>query len=678
MPPKGPNTEELRRRLDDLTTSWMVDQSRPAPETLRELSAALAAAREQAEAAGMPEAATLAASLSGAVSVAADDTSSDLTRLNEALSKGLDDLEKVMAPSSTAAPEEAARAVPAPASNPIAHDPELLNDVILESTEHLASIENELLNLERDSTNHEAIHTIFRSFHTIKGLAGFLELAEIQQVAHHVESLLDEARNGRLRITSGVADVILAGKDYLERAFRQLATAANGGTRQPFADHRPLIEQICKAGAAACDAPAAEERAAPQPEAMAQPETAGPDADAIVATAAQTGRNESRTVKVDTAKLDYMVEMIGELVIAQSQVQHDPHLSTIESPRLHRNVAQLARTTAELQRIGLAMRMVPVGHLFRRMIRLVRDLSRRAGKQAEIEIIGEDTQLDRTIVEELGDPLVHMIRNSVDHGLEKAEDRIACGKEAAGRVRLRASHQAGHILIEISDDGRGIDREKVLAKARTKGLVGEGAHIPDNEILNLIFEPGFSTAERVTDVSGRGVGMDVVRKQVQKLRGRIEIQSTPGKGTTFLLKLPLTLAIIDGLVIGVGRERYIVPLFAVRETFRPKPEMISTVCGRGEVALIRGQLLPVARLYRRFGVKPRTEDPCDAVFIVAENRGRFVCLMVDEFIGKQEVVLKSLGETLKNIPGVAGGAILGDGRVGLVLDLDGICDRVHE
>jgi len=309
------------------------------------------------------------------------------------------------------------------------------------------------------------------------------------------------------------------------------------------------------------------------------------------------------------------------------------------------------------------------------MIRLVRDLARKAGKQAEVEIFGEETELDRNIVEELSDPLVHMLRNSLDHGIETPQERLAHGKSRAGRVRMRASHQAGHILIEISDDGRGIDRQKVLARARERGLLPEGAHPPDNEVFNLIFEPGFSTAERVTDISGRGVGMDVVRKHVQKLRGRIETQSVAGQGTTFLLKLPLTLAIIDGLVIGVGSERYIVPLFAVRETFRPKPEMLSTVCGRGEMVLIRERLLPVARLYQRFGVKPRTEDPSNGVLIVAEIGGRLFCLMVDDLIGKQEVVVKTLGESLKNIPGVAGGAILGDGRVGLVLDLDGIYEQ---
>jgi two-component system chemotaxis sensor kinase CheA len=226
----------------------------------------------------------------------------------------------------------------------------------------------------------------------------------------------------------------------------------------------------------------------------------------------------------------------------------------------------------------------------------------------------------------------------------------------------------------VSDDGRGIDRQRVLAKARERGLVSDGSQLSDSEVFNLIFEPGFSTAEKVTDISGRGVGMDVVRKQIQKLRGRIEIHSRLGQGTTFLLKLPLTLAIVDGLVIAVGRERYIVPLFGVRETFRPTHEMLSTVLGRGEVALVRQELLPVVRLYERFGVEPRTRDPAQAVFIVAESGNRVYCLMVDDFIGKQEVVVRNLGETLKSIPGVAGGAILGDGRVGLVLDLDGVSE----
>ena len=238
-------------------------------------------------------------------------------------------------------------------------------------------------------------------------------------------------------------------------------------------------------------------------------------------------------------------------------------------------------------------------------------------------------------------------------------------------MRLAAYHQGGRVIIEVTDDGRGLDREKILRKAREKGLIDTEPHT-DAEVFNLIFEPGFSTAAQVTDVSGRGVGMDVVRKHVQKLRGRIEVTSERGKGSTFLLKLPLTLAIIEGLIVGVGPYRYIVPIYTVRELFRPTPDMMSTVRGTQEMALVHERLLPVVKLHERFNVRPRFEDPCEAVMVVTENDGRMFCLMVDEVIGKQEVVIKSLGEKLKNIRGVAGATILGDGRVGLILDVNGI------
>jgi two-component system, chemotaxis family, sensor kinase CheA len=265
-----------------------------------------------------------------------------------------------------------------------------------------------------------------------------------------------------------------------------------------------------------------------------------------------------------------------------------------------------------------------------------------------------------------------MVRNAVDHGIETADERVARGKSPNAKVLLKAGHQAGHILIQISDDGRGLDCEKILRKAREKGLIEPEATLTETEIFNLIFQPGFSTAEKITDVSGRGVGMDVVRKHVQKLRGRIEVRSTLGQGTTFLMKLPLTLAIIDGLVVAVGSQRYIVPIFAVREMLKPAEDAISTVRGREEMAMVRGALLPVIRLHRRFGVEPRFRNPWESLLIVSENGGKQFCLMVDQLIGKQEVVIKSLGETMRNIPGVAGGAILGDGRVGLILDLEGL------
>ncbi|MCX6619941.1 MAG: chemotaxis protein CheW [Acidobacteria bacterium] len=279
---------------------------------------------------------------------------------------------------------------------------------------------------------------------------------------------------------------------------------------------------------------------------------------------------------------------------------------------------------------------------------------------------------------------MHMIRNSLDHGIESPSDRTRAGKPEAGKLRLSACHQAGNIVIEIADDGRGLDRQRIQRKAVERGLIAPDIQLTDTEIYNLIFQPGFSTAEQVTEISGRGVGMDVVRKQVSKLRGRIDIQSAPGQGTLFSLRLPLTLAIIDGLVVGVAGERYILPLFAVREMIRPTPDMITTVENRAEMAMVRGHLLPVVRLAERFGVKTREKDTGDAaagdgnqdgLLIVAEASDRTFCLRVDELIGIQEVVIKSLGEMLKNVPGITGGAILGDGRVGLILDLDGVFRR---
>ncbi len=590
-----------------------------------------------------------------------------------------------------------------PPVNPLANDPELLGDFILESREHLTSIELQLLTLDQDPVNAEAIHAVFRGFHTIKGMAGFLDLNAVREVAHEVETILDLARNAQLAITPLVIDRVLESKDYLNRWMSELEATLQSGKAPSVADPGALVAAIRQLSSpvetpadrsglggkfllAAEGAPEsansglldlAREVAASiadsGPSAPAAESVSALAAEGVEAGRAPEGRAaNARSIKVDTAKLDYLVDMVGEMVIAQSLVKHDPDLGTAQKPRLARNLSQLARITDEVQRTAMSMRMIPVGQLFQKTARLVRDLSRKAAKKVDLELSGEETELDRNIVEELADPLMHMVRNAVDHGIENAGERASSCKPAAAKVTLRAGHQAGHIVIQMSDDGRGLDRKKILKKARAAGLVEPDAQPSESEIFNLIFHPGLSTAEKITDVSGRGVGMDVVRKQVQKLRGRIEVQSTPGQGTTFLMKLPLTLAIIDGLVVGVGDQRYIVPIFAVREMLKPAEDAISTIQGRQEMAMVRGALLPLIRLHQRFSVRPRFENPWECLLIVSESRGKQFCLMVDELIGKQEVVIKSLGETMSNIAGVAGGAILGDGRVGLILDLEGL------
>jgi two-component system chemotaxis sensor kinase CheA len=332
----------------------------------------------------------------------------------------------------------------------------------------------------------------------------------------------------------------------------------------------------------------------------------------------------------------------------------------------------MGRITSELQKISMSMRMIPIGQTFRKMVRLVRDLSRKSKKVVQLYLEGEETEIDRNMVETIYDPLVHLVRNSMDHGLELPQERQAQGKPAEGQLWLRAYHKGGNVIIEIEDDGRGLDRERILAKARSRGLVDQGDQLTASEIDSLIFEPGFSTAEQITEVSGRGVGMDVVRQTIERLHGKIEINSRPGEGCLFTLRMPLTLAIIDGLVVQVSHERYIVPAVAVRETLRPSEEDYFTVQGQGEVIRVRRQLIPLLRLHRLFKVGQADLHPTQALVMVVEYEGKQRGLLVDDILGKQEVVIKSLGEVFQKIKGLAGGTILGDGRVGLILDLAGL------
>jgi two-component system chemotaxis sensor kinase CheA len=316
----------------------------------------------------------------------------------------------------------------------------------------------------------------------------------------------------------------------------------------------------------------------------------------------------------------------------------------------------------------MSLRMIPIKPSFQKMERLARDLARECGKKVSFSTSGGDTELDRTVVEEIADPLVHMVRNAIDHGIERPEARVAAGKPETGELHLKAFHQGSNIVIELRDDGRGIDPAKVLARARAQGLVAENASLSNEEIFALIFLPGFSTAEKVTTVSGRGVGMDVVKRNIEKLRGKIEITSETGRGSTFRVKLPLTMAIIDGLVVRVGRDRFILPSTSVQRALRPARANISTVQGRGELLDLRGRLVPVHRLHRRFGIPADAENPWDGIVVIVEHSGKTSALLVDEMVSKQEVVIKSLGAFMQGLPGVAGGAILGDGNIALILD----------
>jgi two-component system, chemotaxis family, sensor kinase CheA len=636
--------QTVMSQLDELSVRMVVGGA-GAPETL----ALLAAIEKHTREAGRAPAADFARELRARATGAAK-TSQEA--FEQVVTAGIENLRRTLESAETPTTPAAAAI-----AYSIAQDPELMGDFVNEAGEHLATIEAQILVLERDPTAHDPLNAAFRGFHTIKGLAGFLDLGDIRAVSHEVETLLDRARNQQLLLTPAIIDVVLESADYLKRAIACVQQGLLGKSSEAPAYDGLLVRVRA----------VLEGKLAVTVEAVAAIETAKP------ANAAKPPDGETAfSLRVDAGKLDYMMDMVGELVIAQSLITHNPEIGALESGPLQRNLQQLGRITAEVQRVAMSMRMTPVSQLFSRMNRLVRDLTRKNGKQVRLELTGEETELDKTIIEQLADPMMHMVRNSLDHGLEGPEERTAAGKSPEGTLVLSASHQAGHILIEITDDGRGLNTEKILKKARERGLVPEGHNLSENEIFFLIFEPGFSTAEVVTDVSGRGVGMDVVRRQIQGLRGRIEIRSVQGRGTTFLMRLPLTLAIIDGLIVGVGQERYIMPINSVREMLRPTPEMIFTMEGRAEMAMVRGELLPIVRLDRRFGIEGARQNPAEALFVVVEAQGRRFCLLVDEMIGKQEVVIKSLGDTFRQVSGISGGAILGDGRVGLILDVNGV------
>lgn len=563
----------------------------------------------------------------------------------------------------------------------LADDSELLREFHGESLELLQNIEQGVLVLEQDPTDANTLHSIFRAFHTFKGGAGFLHLAALRDLAHEMESLLDLARRSELKISSEIIDLILSGADALKHFTHEIGAQLNGtGAGTPIVV--PTLHLIRRVRAAVKGDPAPTSE--PQPPATIPPAAVplekpaptdptgspGPGVSAPPRPGPAAADGAMGFVKLDTRKLDGLVDLVGELVIAQSMVIQNPEVQRLARGPLARSLRQLGRITQELQRNAMSLRLVPIRGAFQKMSRLVRDLAAQQRKQVELVLEGEETELDRNMVEELGDPLVHMIRNATDHGVEAPAVRVSRGKPATGTIRLSAAHQRGGIVIRIQDDGQGLDPRRLLAKARERGLVQPEATLSETEIFALIFAPGFSTAEQVTDVSGRGVGMDVVRRNIEKLRGRIEIHSTAGQGTTFTILLPLTLAIIDGLLVGVGEDRYIIPTLSVRESFRPRPGMVTTIHERGEVVSVRGRLTPVLRLGRHLGTPGRAQDPTDGIIVVVESGSGIRGLLVDELLGKQEVVIKSLGNTFQRNNLVAGAAILGDGRVGLILDVD--------
>ncbi|MES2830687.1 MAG: chemotaxis protein CheA [Pseudomonadota bacterium] len=385
-----------------------------------------------------------------------------------------------------------------------------------------------------------------------------------------------------------------------------------------------------------------------------------------------TAGSESSSIRVSIEKVDQLINLVGELVITQAMIeQRTDNLDPMRHERLLNNVSQLTRNTRDLQEAVMSIRMMPMDYVFSRFPRMVRDLAGKLGKKVEFVTVGAATELDKGLIERIIDPLTHLVRNSIDHGIELPAQRLAAGKNETGRLSLSASHQGGNIVIEVNDDGGGLSRERILAKAVERGLAVSDA-MPDADVWHLIFAPGFSTAEEVTDISGRGVGMDVVKRNISAMGGLVEIRSAAGFGTTISISLPLTLAILDGMSVRVGEEIYILPLGYVVESLQPLAADVKEISGQGRVVKVRGEYLPLVPLYEMFGITPRYLQPSDGIVVILESDARKVALFVDDLVGQQQVVVKNLESNYRKVAGISGATILGDGGVSLIVDVSAL------
>ncbi|MCB2169980.1 MAG: chemotaxis protein CheA [Deltaproteobacteria bacterium] len=603
-------------------------------------------------------------------------------------------------------------------------DFELIGEFIEEGSDLIAQAEEALLKLETDPDDMDAVGMVFRAFHTIKGTSAFLELAIIADMGHHAESLLSRVRDREIRYTGGYADLSLRALDMLKALIESVQEALGGGPLIKPAGYNELLKILAAPEAAGIsedsnDVPAPRvgdllvaqgkvtredvESAVTSPrvgdilvaqgtatreqiEEAAREDGADPIGVKMVRTqqastkdVGQALRAQQRiknpqnvvdsSVRVSTSRLDRLIDMVGELVIAHSMVAQDDIVINGNNHDLIKKISHTTKIVRELQDMSMSLRMVPLKATFSKMTRLVRDVARKTGKQVHLITEGEETEIDRNLVDVINDPLVHMIRNAVDHGIESPEIRQEKGKNETGQVKLAAYHSAGNVVVEIQDDGKGLDRDVILTKAIQNGLISDGAALSDREIFNLVFEPGFSTATEVTDVSGRGVGMDVVRKNIESLRGQVEIHSVKGVGSTFKMGLPLTLAIIDGMVVRVGEETYVIPTVSIIKSIKPEPEDVSTVYGRGEMISVQGKLIPLVRLVDLYGLGGEDVDDDHMLVVIVEDEHHKAGLVIHELIGRQQVVIKTLGETMRHIPGISGSAIMPNGRVGLILDV---------
>jgi two-component system chemotaxis sensor kinase CheA len=646
--------------------------------------AILAGAKDQATAAaGMPAATS---SISGAGSAA--------TSLDAALA-GATSAAALAAPATVAAPSSAMPPAAQSAQG------QMSSQFVQESCELVDTFEEALLAAETDADRAENIQQAFRAIHSFKGNCGFLGYADMQVLAHRMEEVLDSIREGRTSAEPSVFGGLLALVDKLRVALRDVSEGGTGAI--PLKENLlRTLDLLFDGGGGGktpnspgpvidLDGPLPGES---KPARSSRPSDAAASASPPSSNKGQDGAGKTddkgkrksqpqaqaqASIRVDLDKLDSLINMVGELIIASATVTHNPELEGLEIPNFFKSAQRLDRITRSLHDIAMSVRMIPVATTFRRMLRLARDLSQKQKKSVELVISGEETEVDKTVIEQIGDPLVHIIRNAIDHGVESPEERAKAGKPKKATVQLLAKHHGGEVWIQISDDGRGLARDKILEKARSRGLVdGDRSELKDGEVYALIFEPGFSTAEQVTDVSGRGVGMDVVKRNIEKLKGRVDVSSQPGQGSTFTLRIPLTLAIIDGMLVRVGRTFYTIPLLAIRESFRARPEDLTILADGQEMVRIRDELFPIVRLHHLHKLPHDYERIEDGILMILEEKDDRVCVFVDEVLGQRQTVIKALSRYLGQIRGLSGCSILGSGDISLILDVNNLVDAVRQ
>jgi two-component system chemotaxis sensor kinase CheA len=571
-------------------------------------------------------------------------------------------------------------------------DQELLEGFLTETTELLEKVDDDLLMLEKTPGDMELLNRIFRSVHTVKGAASFLEFELLVKVTHKSEDVLNRLRKGELAVDNKIMDAILEAIDLVKLLVDDIKK--DNIVERPLDGTLARLEKVLADKQEEAPPPPAGQDPDPETSSLPESEIEAPvPAETAEATAdipqrvepesASAGQQSSvnkdaqdkSTLRVDVKRVDDLMNQVGELVLERNRMSHlnNDCLGRTNNDTFADEFGKLVKRisfiTSELQMQVLKMRLVPVGTVFRKFPRIVRNLARDLGKQVELKIFGEETELDRSVVDEIGDPLIHLVRNALDHALESAEDRLAAGKPRVGCITLSARHEGNNIIISIKDDGRGLDPEKISAKALEKGVVTaeQLALMSQKEIFDLIFLPGFSTKEKVSDLSGRGVGMDVVKTNVRKLNGIIDIKSEMGKGSEIILRLPLTLAIIQSLMVEIEGETYSIPLSAVIETLRVRQDEFCSVGGR-EVLRLRKSALPLMRLQQRFAISGAEIDREFLYIVVVGIAEKRLGLVVTRLLGQQEVAIKSLGNYLADVPGIAGSTILGDGKVALIVD----------